>query len=463
MTQMVYVQESNGTIVTAQLPYTSGLCYDFNIYSIPLPNTPGPVDTAYLYVAYPGSSAFTWAGVTATLSTYATGWSSSPPVPINYSSYYFNADVVPLPDPSRVMPDAYCQSIPTGTSMATGVQRLFVSAGGYWFSELQQPFRFRSVVDVTNQRSGGYVTIQGESIVGWAAIPGQQIGSASVLCFTDKSFYMIGGWNSYGISQPSMIGHIGCAAANTIAVFKQNVYWVDDQFQVVKYLTGAWVMPGMDPVQRIGKRIIDNYTTSVPLSRIGAMVGYSKFDRYYLALTPSGGSSNTVLLVWDETVGVWVVDTLPDSAEYMAGAGFNLFLLGAGGDIWQHEQIGTPGTLSLALNSREMHQPDWSPIHFDSVMLVCDKQAGQQMSVTKTAKPFGEVESSFVDLSTNVVNQVWRYDTRSSSENPDDVESGGDGASVQLALSCPSFACGSKIYFVGLEMGPETAGGPDRQ
>lgn len=337
------------------VPYLSGLYYNYLVQTPPVGSSDysAGVTKANIYAELNG----------ATTAIYAAQ------VAVNTSSQQYTlltstgsgTDVNPTTialDPSRIQPDAYAICMPKGTAMATGNARTFVATSkGYSFSESNQPFRFRLLLDPSVERSAGLVLLQGETTQAFVSVPASDLGSTTILIYTDRATYIVSGFDGYSLSKPSKVLNSGTFSPFSVAAYKQYTYWLDDNRQVRKYTAGAWNYPGQDPSQAISRRVVDDQTKAVPGSYLGNVVGLASYDRLYFAYAPSGGTTNTNMLVWDEVMQMWLLDTLPVGAQAMcnfdnAGVRQVLFL-GSDAHVYQHEATGTAGTVAVRLTSLE--------------------------------------------------------------------------------------------------------------
>jgi len=421
------------------------------------------VDTINIYRQDPGGNLYyfatsasmaTWGGATwAYVNTGGTG--------VYYTSDATGPNGLTV---SRVAPDAYSITMPAGTAMVVANGRSFVGSGSATYvSEYQAPWRHRSFLAWSGgqpvERSATKITFSGEQMVGYASASSSALGSSTVFAFTDRQTYSIAGFDGYSLSRPNTLATVGCSARGSIQSYKDVIFFLDNQGQIRRFTYGhsaaaayananAWEL--MRPISR---QVVDDRTTAIPTTRLSFVTSAIFKDRYYLAHTPSGGSENTRILVWDETVGGFVEDTVTSIVGLATSTlAATRILLGQGSDtkVYTHEDQTSSTTVSVALTWPELHNKFWSPMFYGRFGIVCDVQSGQTATITKTCKP-NQTDSTTIDLSTSATNQVWRWDNRSGAPG------GQRGVSCQIALTM-TMTPGTRLYSVVVEATPASPG-----
>lgn len=368
--------------------------------------------------------------------------------------------------------DAFSTTVPTGTAMAYANQRTFVGGKSkYNFSESNNPFRFRQLLKITNgvpqNRSAGYVALPAETVAAFATAAASPVGAAQIFMFTDRNTYSIGGFSGFALSQPTLIAAVGCSAPQSVAQYKDAIFFLDDNQQVRRFSYGKSHIymyenaNAYDLMLPISRRIVSDVTTNIPASRLAWATGLAKYDRYYLALTPQGGTHNTLILVWDETVGTWVEDTLPKDAEGMVVAPFTtgakILLASSDIKIYEHENATSLNPLAVRLTSRELHTGMWHNMFYGRIGMVVDTNPGSIATLTKTVKngALGTIsnmpttDGTTLNLALNSPSQIWRWDVRADAAgNP--TPGGIQGASCQIDFQA-SMLPGSRIYSMVIE------------
>jgi hypothetical protein len=465
-------------------PYLAGVYYDYQI-SLQwqtLAQLQIGVDRLNVYRSdYSASGGFGdyFYFTSATMGTYVSPWeynggsTTTPIAPYLFSIPYTLTNST-VPNVSRYLPDAYAISMPIGSALAFGNTRFVVGglangAGFYACSEANQPFRYRLVTDITVQRSAVYETMPGDSICGFAAVSLSGLSANAIFMFSQKSIWVISGFDGYSLSQPNKIAEVGCSAPKSISYYKDALFWLDDNLQIRRFSYGRASLYGYtnanayDLMPAISKQVVSDRTTGIPVGRLAWACGVATFDRYYLFYTPSGSSTNVRALVFDETIGVFVEDTLSVGGEAVCVGGFaangkQILFQGLDGGVYWHENPGSSAAVGCSLVTRELSDGMWNPMFFGRIGVVIDRAGSAgSMSITKTLKPVGATDSSSIDLYTIPVNQSgvaqqWRWDSRASSTQP-----GLGGVSSVAAMSW-TMTPGTRLYSIVQEVQKGIAG-----
>jgi hypothetical protein len=464
---------------TIYWPFVAGIYYDHLIpcQAQSLTDLQNGCDSIYAYRLDVGASdAFFW--YAETVGEYLGGaWvytataSTTPPISlgIELSSALWFATA---PNPNWPAPDAYAMILPVGLAQAFGNTRLFVggkASGGVGFyaaSESNSSFRFRLAPNPSLSRSATYITLSGETIVAFAVTSGGSLSANTVWMFSTAKTRMLSGFDCYSLSNPTADFDIGCSAPGSVAAYKDAIFWLDDVGQIRRFSYGRAALYGYsgsygyDLAPAISKRVVSDRTTAIPTAALPWATGFCTFDRYYLLYTPAGDATNLRILVYDETIGCFVEDTLATACQGAAVAnlsGPQLLLQGLNGHVYRHENPGSSAVHGVALTAREISDGMWNPMFFGRIGVVIDAQSGETMSVTKTFKPTGNTDSSSIDLSTLPVNQtsapqMWRWDSRATSTQP-----GLNGVASVAAMSW-TMTPGTRLYSIVQEVQKAIAG-----
>lgn len=275
-------------------------------------------------------------------------------------------------DFSFPLPDAGMQVIPGGLSMSVANGRLYVGAGSrLWFSESDRPLSFRKSVrffDATNAdpSSGGSVSFEGQAIQ--ALVPqGSFAGAAEDLStpisgattlhvLTDRNLFQLSGFDAKSLSRPIPIAPYGTLSPMSVGRSKTGFYWLDDRGQV------SFFSP--QGLSRISVDLVDDMTTTIPANRKAWAWGACANDRYYLAFTPPGSSTNDKILVWNERFGSWEsVDTGATPAQALVpfySDGYVKLLRFSDTKLYEHEQPGNTSNVDFKIVFREYTAGDLS-------------------------------------------------------------------------------------------------------
>jgi hypothetical protein len=372
---------------------------------------------------------------------------------------------------ARYSPDAYNISMPVGGALCWANSRLFVGGTGFYYaSEFGFPFRFRLVLEIENNapvsRSGTWVQLAGQTVQAFATPSGAALASATVFFWTETKCYALSGFDGYSLSQPSTVMEVGCSAPGSVAQYKDAIFFLDDNQELRRFSYGRAFLYGYsnsyayDLAHAISKRVVDDQTRGIPAGRLPWVQGCATFDRYYMAYSTAGTTQNGYVLVWDETIGAFVQDSLPAGAESccysLLSSGRSMLLAGSNGHVYTHEDPSSAAAHTVALSTGMLHDKGWSPKFFGRVGLVMDVQSGQSATVTRTLRPVG-TESTSIDLHTlpanqSSVNQQWRWDTLATSTQP-----GVSGVACQIGLSW-TMTPGTKLYALVIEIQEALAG-----
>lgn len=373
---------------------------------------------------------------------------------------------------TRFAPDAYSLPLQTGSCMGAANGRSFVGNGStVYISEYGNPFRFRQQINVVNNApvtwSAAVVSLNNESAVGFATASASALSSATVFLFTSTNTYSFSGFDAYSLSQPSLMAAIGCAANGSIQVYRDSIFFLDNYGFLRKFAyTNSTIFyysnaNSYQLMQAISRRVVDDVVTTIPVTRLPYIASAVFNDRYYMALTPNGGSDNTQVLIFDDYVAGFVQDTVTSFQGFgvwlnTSNNAYQLLGQGSNGAVYIHEDKWTgSGTVTVSVTFPEIQQGFWQNAMYGRFGLVADTQSGQAATITKTIKP-NQSDTSTIDMSTNATNQVWRWDHRTDAAgNP--TPAGQQGVSCLVNLSIPMTG-GTRIYSAVIEKQPAQPG-----
>lgn len=395
------------------------------------------------------------------------GTTTPPPFTSSISITYALYGSVAL-DVSRFAPSAYCMVMPIGLALAYGNARLFVGGQSYYaVSESLQPFRFAPAPDPLTSRAATYIQIPGETVNSFAVTSSGSLSANTVWMFTQVKTRMLAGFDGFSLSQPQADFDIGCSMPASVDAYKDAIFWGDDNLQMRRFSYGRAALYGYsgsygyDLAPAISKRVVSDRTTTIPVVSLPWVCGLATFDRYYFFYTPAGQTVNNRCLVFDETIGCFVEDTLSVGAQSAVVAnlasGRQILFQGSDSHVYRHENSTSTTSHAVALTTRELSDGMWNPTFFGRVGVTIDAQSGQTMSLTKTLKPTGATDASTIDLATLPVNasaapQMWRWDSRATSTQP-----GLNGVSSQIAMTW-TMRPGTRLYSIVQEVQKTIAG-----
>jgi hypothetical protein len=428
------------SVFTGSLPLDPSLNYNLNLSAVASSQFASGVDTLNLYVSEPGSTTFGYLSSTS-IASYSGSWSASAATSVVAGQSSARTSVIPGGNPvdTYTAPDAYITNMPSGTCVTGGSGRTFVGVRSqYWFSEYLFPFRYRLVLDIENgvvrASSGGYVTLPNtETCAQWAVAGAAALGTSNLFLFTDKSIYNIQGPDGLSLSQPSLLASIGCSAPDSVALYRDSIFFVDDNYQITKFSYGQSQfyfyqnVNSYQLLQPISKRVVDDQTRAIPPARLASAVGCAVYDRYYLGYTPAGGSTNSLMLVFDMTIGSFVLDTPTVSgmtAEAMVPCtigGRSVYCQSSDLQCYEWENTSSSSPVSVEVSSPAMNPGGFAKSFFGRVGVVMDAQGtGVSLPISKIliagGNSYGTVnsDSSSISLDPATVSggQIFRWDSK---------------------------------------------------
>lgn len=342
-----------------------------------------------------------------------------------------------------------------------------------WFSSLDSPFRFRQTLEFTNGvpdiKGASTINCQGEVVQAITPIAGGAVGSEGCYIFTDQNIYQAGGSDSFQLMRPGRKAGFGTNSPNSIAVYAGLIVFMDSERQV-RFLDAS-----MTPISR--DRVEDKLL-AIPAAYIGNTAAGIWRDKYYLAYTPSGGTTNTELLVYDIRRGIWYSDTVATpivrfNPFLVSGERQNLAYLSTGQQIqYDYPFTSDLGTnITITLKSRELNNGLWLPIVVKNIGAIVAKSAngtaltGMSLTCKRYTKVSGVTPTTAtIDLDDVSLREYgtsdnlnWRWDVDSSGNTPATIPD--PGASIELTGTVLS---GTKIYSIVAEVEPVELGGADR-
>jgi len=338
---------------------------------------------------------------------------------------------------TRILPDAYHLPIPAGNCMVASNGRLFVGGVGtakadVWISNYNYPTRFRQTVrffssSYADPYSPTVDTFPGEHVTGFSLITGSLIGVNTVAVFTDRATWMLNGNDATSLSAPSQVGRHGCPYPGTIANHLNSVYWVDEERQVRRYAGGSMSV--------ISRNMIDDKLLTATLTNSSSAVAN---ERYYLAYQPSGASTQTHTLIYEELYGEWCEDVLAaGDATGLVSVDTQplrvIYAFAKGGQVYQTE---TPGqatdagtAIPVVISTAELHNSMWNRVTNGAIGIVTDK-VSDTLTITRTWKNKTGGTDGTITLSNAPLETAWLWETCTNNVQP-----GGSGLSVIITIT----------------------------
>lgn len=435
---------SGGSYKTEKLPIREDLYYNCLLNcSIPtMADINAGADTTVAYKLRPGAADF-YESKAYAHATWS-GYSWTPATTPGRQAEYANDDEDGLP---LIAPDGYHLPVPIANVITASGERLVcgqvrdsitdtLTHGEVWISEDGRPFRFRSVIRYLDQNVPDYsspvrVSFGGEKVQAVKSLSGTLLGVDSINVFTDSSYYVLDGADSFQLSRPRRVANLGTPSGRSIAYHQNTMYWLDSERQIRRN------SPEVSPVSR--HRTDDQLINAASVT--GACSAFFK-DRYYLAFTPNGGSIRSRVMVYDERADKFTSHLYPFEIEQFVYAdtrgtftpNYKRMLLaftptGACYELESSSQTTDAGTaIPVTLKPREIHFDAWKTFTLGRVGIVCDDAAASTLTVARAFKPSGSASSA---VSLDVTSGgVYRWD-KDTYNNP----AGGIGMACQITLS----------------------------
>jgi hypothetical protein len=237
----------------------------------------------------------------------------------------------------------------------------------------------------------------GQNLKGFATPSASQLNAQTIFFWSQNKTYAIAGFDAFSLTQPSVIAEVGCCAPWSIVQYKDAIWWLDDNYQIRKFMYGRAFLYGYsgaygyDLMPAISKRVVDDQTGGIPTSRLANAFGVASFDRYYLSYTPNDGSFNTRTLVFDETVGGFVQDTTTVGMEAVKYADLStgrvLVYQGSDGAFYTHEDVNSSTPHKTSVTTGMITDKVWGDTFYGRVGMVADTQPSFAITSITNASP----------------------------------------------------------------------------
>lgn len=214
-------------------------------------------------------------------------------------------------------PGSFQQPIPIGRAMVAANQRLLVGAktvdasgtvaDAYprvSASRAQIPWRFAEISDPNDPYSASEERLPGENVQAFVAAPGEEVGSSSIICFTDTSAWSINTHIPSSSLFLSRVASIGTNCPLSVVERQGRIYFVDTDMRLRQLGSPAWL-----------SRDVDDKLQGIPNAYRRNLCGIWHNDRLEYAYTPLGGTANSRILVFSERAGGWESDDILPSQQ----------------------------------------------------------------------------------------------------------------------------------------------------
>lgn len=269
--------------------------------------------------------------------------------------------------------------------------------GELWISGFKRPHRWRREVrfyeaGLADPNSPVFIEFPGEKVQTVVSLSGKRVDDYGVYVFTDKGVWAFPDTTPEGLSRPLRVTTRGTLSPRSVVAHRERLYWVDQERRVRRMTSG-------EAPEDMGA-LVQDLLDEIPDARVPEIWGAAFKDRVYFAATPSGGASNTRVLVWDEPQQGWTVDALPATCAFQglmfweSGGAAKLIGFGDDGAVYRHESAGRTQDLSTGSVAVAVGTPEYRSVKSPRIMarrfgVVCDDQPGGSASVAPATKPSG--------------------------------------------------------------------------
>lgn len=347
-------------------------------------------------------------------------------------------------------PRPFHEVMPIGKKMIVVNNRLHVGnlstgIGDEKISRDGAVLRFSSRLDRSDPYSATRNTypgsIQGYTKQSAAALGAQAADVEAVYIFTDRERYQLYGLDGFSLSRPRPVDSIGTRSSRSIATREGDILWVDDEMQV------RWMSP--EGTRNISKGVI-NDIENVPIGREDDIVGLIKGDRYYLFFTPSGGTTNTRVMVYHLVKRRWEANDLLPGAMTAEGAlkvyladtePYGILTIGDDRKIYRYEKKGT----TTDLGSNIITELEWPRLHkklkkgfkLGRWRVLCGSASGGSLTAKATYLPDGSSHSATISIASSSSNVFRTYASGAETVSPSGGKAFGIAGQPELTGTLP--------------------------
>lgn len=344
-------------------------------------------------------------------------------------AYLFGLSDRDVRDPSVPAPSPFNIALPRATAVWSANQRSFAGqikdpSGGYqrgdlYISDLTFPFRFVSVQG-SSPDSGTRLTFDGEKVMAGVMTAAGANGASIIYVLTDQSLNALGtaggfvgsGYDATSLATRVRINASGTPEPGSVQENRGVIFYIDQQGQIIRFAGGGGTS--------ISRNTVDDKTKNIPASQRGKASSAFFADRYYLAYTPLGGSSNTHVLGWNEILEEWEFDdTLPSTVvaqrlvraydSSQTGHGQRLLVFSGDGKVYAYEEgSAEPGSgvgPSVQIRTREYQTPDLNLFRFGKNQIMADAQSAA-LNIDRFYKGAGSQYRSTVNMASSTAQAV---------------------------------------------------------
>lgn len=371
-----------------------------------------------------------------TIAAYSGGWAFSSAGTDPYTLYETVTRVTQDDlNPKLAVPGGFHVPIPKGKGLCWANGHLFTGSNTNTFEAVahsgrSNAFRFSSIADLEDEDGPGLVALDSETAVSFAAVPTSGLGTSVIFCFTDQGVWAFDGIYVSQLARPQKISPYGTISPYSVAELAGKLFYLDSTMQVR-------TLPGNQPISR---NRVDTLFAGIPGGRRQYAVGCTWNERYYLAYTPSGQTTNTRIRVYEDTEDAWVGDDPPVDADALfdwfdsATQKHRLILAGvSSGNLASFEYDLESQALDLGSTNitativpKTLTQDNGNFLAVNRVGFICDDMPGNG-TVSVDYEPGGGSRDSTVTLNV-AAGSVARWDG-----SP--TVSGGKGSDAKLTIT----------------------------
>lgn len=328
------------------------------------------------------------------------------------------------------------------------------------FSEKGMPNRFvLAPVIVQGQvqpRTGGIAAFGDNTVMKLSPAPPSANGIEAVLVHTDRTLNMMSGVDAIQLARPAHLGSYGTLSPDSVVQIRNTTVWVTPEGDVKTY--GG-------EIGDISSRLVEDVLDAVPPGRLEYITAGVKRDLLYIGYTPSGGTLNTRVLVYDARERVWTVDK-PNTNTGVSFAKFSPLVSGGyARNVWVDSTgwsfeydlpsasgdahvsaSGTSTVPTLRLLSRTLSDGMIEEVRYGDVIITADSMGAVEWTTGLVERKTGATTSGAINMNGGS-ELVWEYNRGAVNKNE---RPGAMDLGIQLEIG-GAFAPGKKIYGISVE------------
>lgn len=174
-----------------------------------------------------------------------------------------------------------------------------------YFSEIDQPFRFRDYSSFDDPVAPAKATFRDESVVAIFPTPAGTVGAHNVYVLTDVGVWACSGRDARNLQSPYRVSDRGCAAANAAALVDGSIYYLDQDRQIRVVGNGG--------TGTISNQVVDGITRRWTSAQFQNVSIAGSNQKVYV-LFPNSSSTPSIcdrMLVYDSQRARWESEDVP--------------------------------------------------------------------------------------------------------------------------------------------------------